>query len=120
MPVRLTTPRLVLRGWQVDDAEEALTIFDRAEVTRWLSPAMDVVSDLAAMRLVLQQWIAEDARATPPTGRWDIERVDDGRLIGGLILLQLPPGHDDLEIGWQLHPDAWGHGFATEATRIVA
>jgi RimJ/RimL family protein N-acetyltransferase len=120
MPVRLTTPRLVLRGWQVDDAEEALTIFDRAEVTRWLSPAMDVVSDLAAMRLVLQQWIAEDARATPPTGRWAIERVDDGRVIGGLILLPLPPGQDDLEIGWHLHPDAWGHGFATEATRIVA
>ena len=115
-----TTPRLVLRGWQVDDAEEALTIFDRSEVTRWLSPAMDVVSDLAAMRLVLQQWIAEDARATPPTGRWAIERVDDGRVIGGLILLPLPPGQVELEIGWQLHPDAWGHGFATEATRIVA
>ncbi|HEY7814312.1 MAG TPA: GNAT family N-acetyltransferase [Nakamurella sp.] len=120
MSVRLTTPRLSLRGWRVDDADEAVTIFGRAEVTRWLSPVMDAVSDLAAMRLLLQQWIAEDARAVPPAGRWAIQRVDDGRLIGGVILLPLPPERDDLEIGWQLHPDAWGHGYATEATRAVA
>ena len=120
MPVRLTTPRLVLRGWQVEDADEALTIFGRTEVTRWLSPAMDAVSDLASMRLLLQQWIGEDARATPPTGRWAVQRMDDGRVIGGVILLPLPPGENDLEIGWQLNPDAWGHGYATEATRVVA
>jgi len=120
VPVRLTTPRLTLRGWQVDDADEAVSIFGRSEVTRWLSPAMDVVPDPAAMRLLLQQWIAEDARTVPPTGRWAIERTGDGRVIGGLVVLPLPPGNDDLEIGWQLHPDAWGNGYATEATRAVA
>ncbi|HEY5879741.1 MAG TPA: GNAT family N-acetyltransferase [Nakamurella sp.] len=120
MPDPLTTSRLVLRGWQVDDANEALTVFGRTEVTRWLSPVMDAVSDAASMRLLLQQWIAEDARATPPTGRWAVQRVEDGRVIGGVILLPLPPGDNDLEIGWQLNPDAWGHGYATEATRVVA
>jgi RimJ/RimL family protein N-acetyltransferase len=111
---------LLLREWQLADADQAVAVFGRAEVTRWLSPAMDAVPDPAAMRLLLQQWIAEDARAAPPTGRWAIQRSADGRVIGGLVLLPLPPGQVDLEIGWQLHPDAWGRGYASEATRAVA
>lgn len=32
----------------------------------------------------------------------------------------LPPRNEDLEIGWQLHPDVWGHGFASETTYALA
>jgi RimJ/RimL family protein N-acetyltransferase len=119
-PGRLVTERLILRGWQIDDAPAALAIYGHAEVARWLSPAMDRVPDLAAMRLLLQQWMAEAARMLPPAGRWAIQRRSDGRVIGGAILLPLPPGNEDLEIGWQLHPDAWGHGYASEATYALA
>lgn len=32
----------------------------------------------------------------------------------------LPPS-GDIEIGWHLHPDAWGHGYAAEAAaRVLA
>jgi RimJ/RimL family protein N-acetyltransferase len=41
-------------------------------------------------------------------------------VIGGAILLPLPPGNEDLEIGWQLHPDVWGHGYASETTYALA
>jgi RimJ/RimL family protein N-acetyltransferase len=119
MAQRLVTKRLVLQPWDVGDAEAALSVYGDDEVTRWLAPAMDKVLDLAAMRLVLQQWAAEDARMTTPAGRWAIERVDDGRLIGGATLLPLPPD-DEFEIGWQLHPDVWGHGYATEAGLAMA
>ena len=54
------------------------------------------------MRLVLQQWTAEDSRMIPPAGRWAIELQEDGGLVGGAILLPLPPGDEDLEMGWQL------------------
>lgn len=80
---------------------------------------MDQVLDAAAMRLVLQQWVAEDARLQPPAGRWAIELRDDGRLIGGATLLPLPPD-DEYEIGWQFDPEAWGHGYATETGHALA
>jgi RimJ/RimL family protein N-acetyltransferase len=43
-------------------------------------------------------------------------------MIGGAVVLPLPPpGEDeDLEIGWQLRPSAWGHGYATEAGHALA
>jgi RimJ/RimL family protein N-acetyltransferase len=80
---------------------------------------MDQVLDPAAMRLVLQQWVAEDARMIPPAGRWAVELREERRLIGGATLLPLPPD-DEYEIGWQLHPDAWGRGYATETGLALA
>jgi RimJ/RimL family protein N-acetyltransferase len=116
---RLLTERLALRPWNTDDAGPALGAYGDAEVARWLAPAMDQVRDEAAMRVVLQQWIAEDARMQPPAGRWAIELRDEGRLIGGATLLPLPPD-DEFEVGWQLSPDAWGHGYAAETGLALA
>ena len=115
----LITERLTLRPWTLDDAAAALGAYGDAEVARWLTPAMDRVPDEAAMRLVLQQWVAEDARMITPAGRWAVERREDGRLIGGATLLPLAPD-DEYEIGWQFHPDAWGHGYASETGRALA
>jgi RimJ/RimL family protein N-acetyltransferase len=83
-------------------------------------PVMDSVADLAAMRLVPQQWTAEDARLISPAGRWAIELRDDHQLVGGAVLLPLPPDLLDLEMGRQLRPDAWRLGYATEAGRALA
>jgi RimJ/RimL family protein N-acetyltransferase len=116
----LTTERLTLRPWHVDDAQAAIDVYGHADVTRWLSPDLDTVPNLAAMRVLIQQWIAEDARLPAPAGRWAIQRNTDNRVIGGAILLPLPPGLEDLEIGWQLHPDTWGKGYATETTHALA
>ena len=116
---RLVTERLVLRGWDAGDAGAALVAYGDAEVARWLTPTMDKVGDLAAMRLLLQQWVAEDARMMTPAGRWAVELRDTGQVIGGATLLPLPPD-DEYEIGWQLEPDAWGHGYATETGHALA
>jgi [ribosomal protein S5]-alanine N-acetyltransferase len=119
MAHRLVAERLVLRGWDVDDAAAALGAYGDAEVARWLAPAMDRVRDLEAMRVVLQQWVAEDARMMAPAGRWAIEVREDGRVIGGATLLPLPPD-EEFEMGWQLHPRALGRGYATETGLALA
>jgi RimJ/RimL family protein N-acetyltransferase len=119
MAPRLLTERLVLRSWTIDDAPAALGAYGEADVARWLAPAMDQVRDEAAMRLVLQQWLAEDERMQAPAGRWAVELREDGRLIGGATLLPLPP-EDEFEVGWQLNPQAWGHGYGGETGLALA
>ena len=119
MAPRLVTERLVLRGWTADDAEAALGIYGDREVARWLAPEMDAVADQAAMSLVLDRWAAQNAQLMTPAGRWAVELRGDGQVIGGASLLPLPPD-DEFEIGWQLHRQAWGHGYATEAGLALA
>jgi len=115
----LVTGRLRLRPWHPDDADAALALYGDQQVVRWLSPAMTVVNDVAAMRSVLEQWSAEDARLTWPAGRWAVEALDDGRLVGAVALLPLPPGDEDLELSYQVLATEQGQGFATEAARCA-
>jgi RimJ/RimL family protein N-acetyltransferase len=113
----LVTERLRLRPWDPDDAEAALALYGDPQLVKWLSPAMTVVGDAGAMHAVLEQWTAEDYRLTWPAGRWAVETLDDGRLVGGVALLPLPPGDEDLEVSYQVLKTEQGQGFATEAAR---
>lgn len=119
METPLSTERLVVRDWSEDDAEDALAIYGARDVARWLTPAMDRVTDLAAMRSVLQAWHEAQPNLLTPRGRWAVQRKDDGKVVGGLAIRLLPPFEDDLEVSWQLDPGAWGNGYAAEAGRAL-
>jgi RimJ/RimL family protein N-acetyltransferase len=116
----LSTTRLRMRPWRRDDADAALAIFGQCEVARWLAPAMPRVANRDEMRQLLAHWINEHGEAGRPLGRWAIETRDSGLVIGAVALLPLPPGCTDLEIGWQISPVAWGHGYGAEAGHAVA
>ena len=119
MARRLVAERLVLRGWEPGDAPAALAAYGDEQVAHWLSPAMDRVQDIKAMRVLLERWIAEDTRLLTPAGRWAIERREDRQVVGGASLLPLPPD-EEFEIGWALRQQAWGHGYATESGLALA
>jgi RimJ/RimL family protein N-acetyltransferase len=116
----ITTQRLRLRPWTDADAEAALRVFGTDDVARWLAPAMTAVADADAMRAVLARWRTEHADTGRPVGRWAVEERKSGHVVGAGALLPLPPGGDDLEIGWQLAPEAWGQGYAAEAGHALA
>ncbi|GAA3756300.1 RimJ/RimL family protein N-acetyltransferase [Spinactinospora alkalitolerans] len=111
----LSTERLLIRDWTTDDAESAFAVYGSPEVARWLTPAMRAVDDVSAMRSVLEAWVEAQPNLLPPAGRWAVVRRDDDAVIGGLSLRLLPPFEEDFELSWQLRPDTWGNGFATEA-----
>jgi RimJ/RimL family protein N-acetyltransferase len=117
----IRTPRLRLRPWRADDAAGALEIYGNPEVSRWLAPALAEVSDVHQMRALLEDWIVSPPeRPGRPVGRWAIEEIATGRVAGSCQLVPLPPEGDDLELGYQLAPWAWGHGYATEAGHALA
>jgi RimJ/RimL family protein N-acetyltransferase len=107
------TERLRARRWRIDDAEAAYAIYSRPEVTRYLGAAGRPVESLEAQRAGLERILkAYDER--PGFGGWALELRDDGTLLGSVLLKPLPAA-EEIEVGWHLAPDHWGHGYATEA-----
>ncbi|WP_214404618.1 GNAT family N-acetyltransferase [Pseudonocardia lacus] len=119
MNVVVRTPRLVVRDWTEQDAPAALAVYGRAEVARWLSPAVDEITDEDEMRRTLRGWIADTAASEDGIGHWAITVADTGQVVGGVSLHLLPVDEQDVEIGWQIAPEHWGNGYATEAGRGV-
>jgi RimJ/RimL family protein N-acetyltransferase len=113
----LRTERLVVREWADDDAAAALAVYGRPEVARWLSPAVGQVADEDAMGELLREWRAATRAGEGGLGHWAITLAGTGEIVGGVSLHLLPVEEQDVEIGWQLAPEHWGNGYATEAGR---
>ena len=111
--LRLETDRLVLRPWthHPDDLAQLADLYSQPSLVRFLGVWGD-----SAVRMV-DDWsrrMADDPRQVMAA----IEVRATGALVGTIMLDLLPGGHH-MEVGWHLHPDAEGQGYATEAARAV-
>jgi RimJ/RimL family protein N-acetyltransferase len=120
--VILRTERLDVRPWRDDEAERVFDLYARDEVARWLGATPRPMASLEEAVLAVKRW-TERHEADPRCGLCAIVPRDTGVPAGSVLLAVLPDAAGvptgDLEVGWHLHPDAWGQGYATEAARAV-
>lgn len=112
----VTTERVLVRPWRVEEADEFFDIYRRVEVVRWLG-ATPLRDRHEAVEMIerAQARLKED----PRFGSWAVVERSRGAPVGGVIFKPLPDGDGEVEIGWQLHPDHWGQGLASEAAGAV-
>ena len=115
---RIDTERLVIRPWRDEEAPRLLDILSRIEVVKWLGDGEpQLMADLDEALERVERYRLRSAE--PPLGIWAVEVRATGEVAGTVLLLTLPNGDGEVEVGWHLHPDSWGRGYATEAARAV-
>ncbi len=103
------TERMLLREIVPTDAPFFHALNADPEVMRWTGDRP--FADLAATEAFIRDYPAyrEDG-----FGRWAMQRLHDGELLGWCGLRRQPEGEVDL--GYRLFRRHWGNGYATEAS----
>jgi len=108
----LETVRLLLRPFAAQDAEAVFTVIGDAEAMRWYP--------VVFQRPDADEWIARNRKRYQADGfgLCAVVLKQTGEVIGDCgLTLQDIDRDPQVEVGYHLRRDCWGHGFATEATR---
>ena len=104
--VEFRTERLVLRPAREDDLDAIHAILSNPQaMTYWSSPPHETIEQS-------REWLQKMIGVRLPEGE-DLIIEHDGEVIGKAGLWRFP------EIGFILHPDFWGQGYAQEALKLV-
>jgi RimJ/RimL family protein N-acetyltransferase len=112
--VFLTTDRLVLRQFTLDDVDDLLALDSDPRVRRFVDDGEPVTRESAAE--MIEHWSGCYDRSDL-FGFWAAIERTSGRFLGWLHF-RPGEGHgdDEPELGYRLIASAWGHGFATEGS----
>jgi RimJ/RimL family protein N-acetyltransferase len=113
----IETERLLLRTFESGDLEAILAMYGHPSVVRYLyeepltrEQAVAALAKRLGMRAILAEGDGLRLAALRKTTR---------ELIGDCSLFWLPGGHRQGEIGFVFDPAHQGHGYATEAGRVL-
>lgn len=108
----ITTARLLLRPLRRDDVDALAEVYQHPLVMRWIgSRTREDVAREVGLQL--------EHQASLGWSFWAVEDRRTARMIGDCGLQPLEHRGPEVELGYDLHPDAWGRGLATEAARAV-
>jgi ribosomal-protein-serine acetyltransferase len=116
LPARIETERLVLRTWVTTDAPQmsAAVAANLEHLRRWMPWAADEPLAMPDRIVLIEKWQAEHQAG----GDTVYGIFLDGVPIGGTGLHRRL-GPNVLEIGYWIHHEHVGRGFATEAARAL-
>jgi ribosomal-protein-alanine N-acetyltransferase len=110
----LTTERLTLRRFTLDDLDWLADMYSDAEVTRYLGG----IKDRASVEVMLRVRILDYYEQNPGFGMWvTLDRSTGDRV--GFHLLSNIQGETIIQVGFGLVKSAWGKGFGTEMAAAV-
>ena len=114
--MRITTARLVLREFVIDDWPDVLTYQRDPRYPRFYAWTDRTEADV---RYFVQMFLDQQADRPRRKFQLAITLSDSGRLIGGCGIRREPENDWEAEIGYELAPQNWGHGYATEAALAI-
>ncbi|MBQ8508660.1 MAG: GNAT family N-acetyltransferase [Clostridia bacterium] len=111
----LETDRLTLRRMKTSDYKDMYDYARRPEVTRYLlwEPHTSIERTKDYLRYLQTRYRTGDFYD------WALEERSTHRMIGTCGFTTLDFQNNGAEVGYVLHPDYWGAGFAPEAVRRV-
>jgi ribosomal-protein-alanine N-acetyltransferase len=112
-PVKLVGPRITLREFHTDDLDAVHSLIGDDRVTRWLSFDSRTREQAAAML----DGVIQRTQEQPRTEYYLAATLADSSLIG-FARLGLT-GVQAAKLGYAIAADAWGNGYATEATQLI-
>jgi len=113
------TPRLSLRRFTSDDLEHLVELDGDPQVMRFITGGR-ATSREELRDDVLPAWLAYYERSDA-YGFWAIEERGSGAFLGWVHFRPRPDGSadDEPELGYRLRREAWGNGYAVEASTAV-
>ena len=114
--VRIETSRLLIRPFREEDGEAWLSLVNNADVNRYLPGDGEAVT-LDDFRQALERRVNSEREAG--YAMWAVDRRDTGEFVGQCGLYLSEKKGPEIELAYHYLPATWGHGYATEAARVV-
>ena len=110
----LQTERLFLREMKPADAEDMLRLHSNEQVQKYTGE--EIITSIEGIHHKIREKMND--YKVYGFGRWATLLKEENKFVGWAGLAFLPE-FDEIDLGYRLLPEYWGHGIATEVSRAI-